>query len=94
MLAPATGGTATAIAQAQAAEAAGADGLLLLPAVPHRGRSGRSRRARLGRLPQHHLGVTVYSRANAILDDVTVAELADRNPNLVWLKDGVGQHRA
>ena len=36
------------------------------------------------------LGVIVYSRANAVLDDVTVAELADRNPNLIGLKDGVG----
>ena len=31
VLAPATGGTANAVAQAQAAEAAGADGLLLMP---------------------------------------------------------------
>ncbi|MEV1172092.1 dihydrodipicolinate synthase family protein, partial [Nonomuraea sp. NPDC049784] len=31
VVAPATGGTATAVAQAQAAEAAGADGLLLMP---------------------------------------------------------------
>ncbi|HXQ88627.1 MAG TPA: acetyl-CoA C-acyltransferase, partial [Solirubrobacterales bacterium] len=29
------------------------------------------------------LGVIVYSRANAVLEDVTVAELADRNPNLI-----------
>jgi 5-dehydro-4-deoxyglucarate dehydratase len=36
------------------------------------------------------LGVIVYSRGNAVLDDVTVAELADRNPNLIGLKDGVG----
>ena len=36
------------------------------------------------------LGVIVYSRANAVLDDVTVAEVADRNPNLIGLKDGVG----
>ena len=36
------------------------------------------------------LGVIVYSRANAVLDDITVAELADRNPNLIGLKDGVG----
>ena len=36
------------------------------------------------------LGVIVYSRANAVLADVTVAEVADRNPNLIGLKDGVG----
>jgi len=30
------------------------------------------------------------ARANAVLEDVTVAEMADRNPNLIGLKDGVG----
>src|SRR4029453_10875632 len=34
--------------------------------------------------------VIVYSRANAVLDNVTVPEPADRNPNLIGLKDGVG----
>ncbi|TWD75295.1 5-dehydro-4-deoxyglucarate dehydratase [Kribbella amoyensis] len=90
VLAPATGGTATAIGQAQAAEAAGADGLLLLP--PYLTEAGQDG------LVEHvsavcrstNLGVIVYSRANAILDDVSVAKLADRNPNLVGFKDGVG----
>ncbi|MFF0342301.1 5-dehydro-4-deoxyglucarate dehydratase [Kribbella sp. NPDC004875] len=90
VIAPATGGTASAIAGAQAAEAAGADGILLLP--PYLTEAGQRG------LIEHvsavcrstSLGVTVYSRANAILDDVSVAELADRNPNLVCLKDGVG----
>lgn len=90
VIAPATGGTATAVAGAQAAEAAGADGVLLFP--PYLTEAGQRG------LIEHvsavcrgtSLGVTVYSRANAILDDVTVAELADRNPNLVCFKDGVG----
>ncbi|WP_433007158.1 5-dehydro-4-deoxyglucarate dehydratase [Kribbella sp. CA-294648] len=90
VLAPATGGTSQAIAQAQAAEAAGADGILLLP--PYLTEAGQAG------LVEHisavcrstSLGVTVYSRANAILDDVSVAILADRNENLVCLKDGVG----
>jgi 5-dehydro-4-deoxyglucarate dehydratase len=90
VLAPATGGTATAIAQAQAAEAAGADGVLLLP--PYLTEAGQRG------LIEHvsavcrstSLGVTVYSRANAILNDFSVAELADRNENLIGLKDGVG----
>jgi len=90
VIAPATGGTATAIEQAQAAEAAGADGVLLLP--PYLTEAGQRG------LVEHvsavcrstNLGVTVYSRANAILTDVSVAELADRNANLVCLKDGVG----
>ncbi|GAA3135627.1 5-dehydro-4-deoxyglucarate dehydratase [Kribbella aluminosa] len=90
VIAPATGGTAAAIDGARAAEAAGADGLLLFP--PYLTEAGQRG------LIEHvsavcrstGLGVTVYSRANAILTDVTVAELADRNPNLVCLKDGVG----
>jgi len=36
------------------------------------------------------LGVIAYSRGNAVFDDVTVAEIAERNPNLIGLKDGVG----
>lgn len=90
VLAPATGGTAAAVDQAQAAEAAGADGLLLLP--PYLTEAGQ------GGLVEHvsavcrstSLGVTVYSRANAVLDDTSVAALVDRNPNLVGFKDGVG----
>ena len=54
VLAPATGSTANAIAQAEAAEAAGADGLLLMPpylteAEP--GRAGRARQPGLRRPP-------------------------------------------
>ncbi|MFI6830359.1 5-dehydro-4-deoxyglucarate dehydratase [Kribbella sp. NPDC050241] len=90
VIAPATGGTATAIAQAQAAEAAGADGVLLLP--PYLTEAGQ--RGLIDHVSavcrSTRLGVTVYSRANAILTDVSVAELADRNENLVCLKDGVG----
>ena len=36
------------------------------------------------------LGVVVYSRANAVLNDEAVATLADRNPTLIGFKDGVG----
>ncbi|MFE9689208.1 5-dehydro-4-deoxyglucarate dehydratase [Micromonospora sp. NPDC005806] len=90
VLAPATGGTAVSIAQAQAAQAAGASGVLLFP--PYLTEAGQKG------LIEHisavcravDLGVIVYSRANAVLNDVTVAELADRNPNLIGLKDGVG----
>jgi 5-dehydro-4-deoxyglucarate dehydratase len=90
VLAPATGSTANAIAQAEAAEAAGADGLLLMP--PYLTEAGQAG------LIEHvsqvcgatGLGVIVYSRANAVLNDRSVAELADRNPTLVGFKDGVG----
>lgn len=90
VLAPATGNTANAIAQARAAEAAGADGLLLMP--PYLTEAGQDG------LVEHvsrvcaatDLGVVVYSRANAVLKDVAVAEIADRNANLIGFKDGVG----
>jgi 5-dehydro-4-deoxyglucarate dehydratase len=90
VIAPATGGTAQAVAQAQAAQAAGAAGLLLMP--PYLTEASQAG------LMAHvdavcgasSLGVIVYSRGNAVLDDVTVAALADRNPTLIGLKDGVG----
>ncbi|UUZ61498.1 5-dehydro-4-deoxyglucarate dehydratase [Nocardioides sp. B-3] len=90
VLAPATGSTRNAIARAKAAEAAGADGLLLMPPylteasqqglVEHVTRVCRAT----------NLGVVVYSRANAVLLDEAVATLADRNPTFVGFKDGVG----
>ena len=90
VIAPATGGTAVSIAQAQAAQDAGASGILLMPPylteasqpglVEHISAVCRST----------DLGVIVYSRANAVLTDGTVAEVAERNPNLIGLKDGVG----
>ena len=90
VLAPATGGTANAVAQAKAAEAAGADGLLLMP--PYLTEAGQAG------LVEHvsrvceatGLGVVVYSRANAVLRDEAVAALADRNPTMIGFKDGVG----
>lgn len=90
VLAPATGGTAQAVAQARAAQAAGASGILLMP--PYL--TEASQRG----LVEHisavcaatDLGVVVYSRANAILEAPAVAEAADRNPTLIGLKDGVG----
>ncbi|MEV4284812.1 5-dehydro-4-deoxyglucarate dehydratase [Nonomuraea bangladeshensis] len=90
VIAPATGGTATAVAQARAAEAAGADGVLLMP--PYLTEAGQDG------LVEHvsavcaatGLGVIVYSRANAVLTDRAVERLAARNPTFVGLKDGVG----
>lgn len=94
VLAPATGGTAAAALQARAAQEAGADGILLMP--PYLTEAGQPG------LVEHvsavcratDLGVVVYSRANAVLDDRSVAELAERNPNLIGFKDGVGDIEA
>ena len=90
VMAPATGSTLNAVAQAKAAEAAGADGLLLMP--PYLTESSQAG------LVEHvsqvcqatNLGVVVYSRANAVLLDEAVAAIADRNPTLIGFKDGVG----
>ncbi|QIK74789.1 5-dehydro-4-deoxyglucarate dehydratase [Nocardioides piscis] len=90
VLAPATGSTKNAIAQAKAAEAAGASGLLLMP--PYLTEASQAG------LVEHvsqvcqatSLGVVVYSRANAVLLDEAVATLADRNPTFIGFKDGVG----
>jgi 5-dehydro-4-deoxyglucarate dehydratase len=90
VLAPATGSTKNAVAQARAAQAAGADGILLMP--PYLTEASQAG------LVEHvsqvcratDLGVVVYSRANAVLFDEAVATLADRNPTLIGFKDGVG----
>jgi 5-dehydro-4-deoxyglucarate dehydratase len=90
VLAPATGGTAQSVAQARAAQAAGASGILLFP--PYL--TEASQRGLIEHVSAvcrgTDLGVIVYSRANAVLTDLAVAEIADRNPNLIGLKDGVG----
>jgi len=83
-------GTAMAKQFAQVAEAAGADGLLLLP--PY------LLNADPAGLVAHveavcaatKLGVIFYNRDNAILNDVWLERLCDRCPNLVGFKDGYG----
>jgi 5-dehydro-4-deoxyglucarate dehydratase len=83
-------GTAIAVELAKAAERAGADGVLLLP--PYLVTSEQDG------LAAHietvckatSLGVIVYNRDNAVLGDVALARLCERNPNLVGFKDGVG----
>jgi len=90
VLAPAGYGTRTAIELAQAAEAAGAAGILLFP--PYLTEAGQEG------LFQHvkavcdatSLGVIIYNRANAIYDDTTVARLVEACPNLIGFKDGGG----
>ena len=83
-------GTAIAVGIARDVEAAGADGVLLLP--PYLTNSTQDGLAA-------HIeavcrstgkGVIVYNRDNAIVDDETLARLCERNANLVGYKDGVG----
>jgi len=94
VIAPATAGTAIAVEQARNAEAGGAQGILLLP--PYLTEAGPDG------LVEHvaavcaatSLGIVFYSRANAQINDVTVARMAERCPNLIGFKDGVGNIEA
>jgi 5-dehydro-4-deoxyglucarate dehydratase len=90
VIAPAGYGTSTAVQMARSAESVGAHGILLLP--PYLTEASQDG------LVAHvkevcaatTLGVTIYSRANAVYTEAAVAELADSCPNLVGFKDGVG----
>ena len=83
-------GTQDAIAHAALAEKSGADGVLLLPPylteVSQAGLAAHIRAV----CRATALGVVVYSRANGRLKPDTLARLAEECPNLVALKDGVG----
>ncbi len=83
-------GTAIATGIARDAEKAGADGLLLLP--PYLvGSKQEGLAAHIDAVCKATgLGVIVYNRDNAVVDDGTLAGLCERNPNLVGYKDGVG----
>lgn len=83
-------GTAIATDLARDAEAAGADGLLLLP--PYL--TNATQEGLLAHIESvckaTSLGVIVYNRDNAVINEDTLEKLCDRNPNLVGFKDGVG----
>lgn len=83
-------GTAIATGIARDAERAGADGVLLLP--PYLvGAKQEGLAAHIDAVCKATgLGVIVYNRDNAIIDDETLARLCERNANLVGYKDGVG----
>ncbi|MFD7293405.1 5-dehydro-4-deoxyglucarate dehydratase [Streptomyces sp. NPDC059897] len=90
ILAPAGYGTATAVEMARAAERAGADGILLFPPylteAPQDGLAAHVEAV----CRATNLGVIIYSRANAVYSADTVARVAERCPNLIGYKDGVG----
>jgi 5-dehydro-4-deoxyglucarate dehydratase len=83
-------GTAMAKELAKCAEEAGADGLLLLPPyLVGAEQSGLAAHVEAV-CTSTKLGVIMYNRDNAILDDITLERLCHRCPNLVGFKDGVG----
>jgi 5-dehydro-4-deoxyglucarate dehydratase len=83
-------GTAIAVGIARGAERAGADGLLLLPPYLVGSKQEGLERHIETVCRATGLGVIVYNRDNAVVDDETLARLCERNPNLVGYKDGVG----
>ncbi len=83
-------GTAMAKEFARAAEEAGADGILLLP--PYLvGSEQPGLAAHVEAVcASTRLGVIMYNRDNAVLDEASLEQLCHRCPNLVGFKDGVG----
>ena len=83
-------GTAMAKQFAQAAEFAGADGILLLPPyLLNSDPAGLVAHAEAV-CASTQLGVIFYNRDNAILNEVWLERLCERCPNLVGFKDGHG----
>ncbi|WP_263409956.1 5-dehydro-4-deoxyglucarate dehydratase [Terriglobus tenax] len=83
-------GTAMAIEFAQAAEAAGADGLLLLPPyLVGAEQAGLAAHAEAV-CKATKLGVILYNRDNFVINEDTLEALCERCPNLIGFKDGYG----
>ena len=83
-------GTRMACEMAQAIEAAGGDGILLLPHylvdAPQEGIAAHVRAV----CRATRMGVVVYNRGQSRLTTETLARLAEECPNLVGFKDGTG----
>jgi len=94
IIAGAGGPTRFAIQCAQAAEKAGAHGILLLPHyLTEAGPEGIAAHVEAV-CRSVDFGVIFYNRANSKLKPDVLARLADRCPNLVGFKDGVGDIEA
>jgi 5-dehydro-4-deoxyglucarate dehydratase len=87
-------GTRMAIEMAQAAEAAGAAGILLMPHYLTE-TSMRGLKAHVDAVCKSvSIGVIVYNRNVCRLDADAMEELANNNPNLIGFKDGIGDIEA
>lgn len=80
-----------AIELARGAEAAGAEGILLLP--PYLTENGQTGLLEYASAVTRSvdIAVIVYNRANAIYSAETIATLADRHENFVGFKDATGE---
>ncbi|GLQ56399.1 5-dehydro-4-deoxyglucarate dehydratase [Devosia nitrariae] len=84
-------GTALAVEMARAAEAAGADGLLLLPPyLMFAEQEGLMAHVKAV-CDAVGIGVVVYNRDNCVLTAESLQRLADQCPNLIGFKDGYGE---
>jgi 5-dehydro-4-deoxyglucarate dehydratase len=83
-------GTKLACEMAQGIEAAGGDGILLLPhyliGAPQDGIAAHIRAV----CKSTKMGVIVYNRGQSVVSADTLAQLADDCPNLIGFKDGTG----
>ena len=94
ILAGAGGPTRSAIAYAQEAERLGAKGILLLPHYLTEA-SQQGIAAHVEQVCKAlKIGVIVYNRAQSRLSADSLAQLAERCPNLIGFKDGVGDIEA
>jgi 5-dehydro-4-deoxyglucarate dehydratase len=90
IVAGAGGGTTLAIAYAQAAQAAGAQGILLLPHyLTEATQEGLAAHVEAV-CKSVRIGVIVYNRGACRLGVSSLRQLADRCPNLIGFKDGLG----
>ena len=90
IVAGAGGGTSLAIQYAEEAERQGAQGLLLLPHyLTEASQEGLAAHAE-AICQSVNIGVIIYNRGAARYAPETLARLAERCPNLVGYKDGVG----
>jgi len=94
IIAGAGGGTALAIQFAQEAERRGAQGLLLLPHyLTEASQAGLLAHAEAV-CKSVKIGVVIYNRGASRYSPATLAQLAERCPNLIGFKDGVGDIEA
>jgi 5-dehydro-4-deoxyglucarate dehydratase len=83
-------GTRMAIEFAQAAEANGADGLLVLPPYLVNSEQEGLRQHLKAICQSVGIGVIAYNRDNAVFTPDSIEAVAEVCPNLIGLKDGVG----
>ena len=82
--------THVAIKHAKTAEGVGADGILLLPPYMTEASQAGLLEHVAAVCDSVDIGVIVYNRGNCRLAPETVARLAERCPNLIGIKDGLG----